>query len=128
MQMEIVGRKLISRVKLQGRRFTVFEDALVDTGAAFTVLPPETAEYLELRTDNGFPKAKLVTASGIIETPVKVLERLEVVGQEARELQVVIHKIPDPAPIKVLLGMNLIEKMRLIVDGKKNDFKLEDPA
>jgi predicted aspartyl protease len=128
MQIEILARKLISRVKLQGRRFTVFENTLVDTGASFTVLPPEMAEYLELRTDNGFPKAKLVTASGIVETPVKVLERLEVAGQEARELQVVIHKIPDPAPIRVLLGMKLIEKMRLIVDGKKNDFKLEDPA
>jgi predicted aspartyl protease len=125
--MKIVARKLISRVKLQGRRFTVFEDALMDTGAAFTVVPPETAEFLELKIDKDFPKAKLVTASGIIETPVRVLERLEVAGQEARELQVVIHKIPDPAPIKVLLGMNLIEKMKLIVDGKKNDFKLEDP-
>jgi len=125
--MKIVARKLISRVKLQGRRFTVFEDALMDTGAAFTVVPPETAEFLELKTDKDFPKAKLVTASGIIETPVRVLERLEVAGQEARELQVVIHKIPDPAPVKVLLGMNLIEKMKLIVDGKKNDFKLEDP-
>jgi hypothetical protein len=70
----------------------------------------------------------LVTASGIVEKPVKVLERLDVAGQEARELQVVIHKIPDPAPIRVLLGMNLIEKMKLIVDGKKNEFKLEDPA
>jgi predicted aspartyl protease len=126
--MKIVERKLISRVKLQGRRFTVFEDALMDTGAAFTVVPPETADYLELRTDRDFPKAKLVTASGIIEAPVKVLEMLEVAGQEARELHVVIHKIPDPAPIKVLLGMNLIEKMKLIVDGKKNEFKLEDPA
>jgi predicted aspartyl protease len=126
--MKIVARKLINRVKLQGRRFTVFEDALMDTGAAFTVVPPETAEYLELTTDRDFPKAKLVTASGIIETPVKVLERLEVAGQEARKLQVVIHRIPDPAPIKVLLGMNLIEKMKLTVDGKKNGFKLEDPA
>jgi len=59
---------------------------------------------------------------------VRVLERLEVGGREARELQVVIHKTRDPAPIKVLLAMNLIEKMKLIVDGKKNDFKLEDPA
>jgi clan AA aspartic protease (TIGR02281 family) len=125
--MKIVARKLISRVKLQGRRFTVFEDALIDTGAAYTVLPPETAEFLELEINKDFPKAKLVTASGIIETPVRVLERLEVAGREARELQVVIHKIPDPAPMKVLLGMNLIEKMKLIVDGKKNDFKLEDP-
>lgn len=85
--MKIVARKLISRVKLQGRRFTVFEDALMDTGAAFTVLPPETAEFLELKIDKDFPKAKLVTASGIIETPVRVLERLEVAGQETNPSQ-----------------------------------------
>ena len=125
--MEIIGRKLISRVRLQGMRFTVFEDALIDTGAAFTVIPPETADFLELETDKDFPKAKLVTASGIIETPVKILEKLEIAGQEAKELQVVVHRIPDPAPIKLLLGMNLIEKMKLIVDGKSNEFKLEDP-
>jgi hypothetical protein len=29
---------------------------------------------------------------------------------------------------KVLLGMNLIERMKLIVIEKKNEFKLEDPA
>jgi predicted aspartyl protease len=114
-------------VRLQGRRFTVFEDALIDTGAAFTVIPPETADFLELETDKDFPKAKLVTASGIIETPVRILEKLEIAGQEAKELQVVVHRIPDPAPIKLLLGMNLIEKMKLIVDGKSNEFKLEDP-
>jgi predicted aspartyl protease len=125
--MEIIARKLISRVRLQGRRFAVFEDALIDTGAAFTVIPPETAEFLELEIDKHFPKAKLVTASGVIETPVRILEKLEIAGQETRELQVVVHRIPDPAPIKLLLGMNLIEKMKLIVDGKSNEFKLEDP-
>jgi len=39
----------------------------------------------------------------------------------------VIHKIPDPAPIKVLLGMNFIEKVRLTVDGKEGKFDLKDP-
>lgn len=125
--MEIVERKLISRVKLQGKRYTVFEDGLIDTGAAFTVVPPETAEFLELEIDKRLPKAKLVTASGIIETPVRVLEKLEVAGLQARELQVVVHRIPDPAPMKVLLGMNLIEKMKLVVDGKSGQFTLEDP-
>jgi len=125
--MEIVARKLIGRVKLQGRGLTVFEDAIIDTGAAFTVVPPETADFLALEADKSFPKAKLVTASGIIETPVKLLGRLEIAGVEARELQVVVHRIPDPAPAKVLLGMNFIEKIRLTVDGKESKFELQDP-
>ena len=42
-------------------------------------------------------------------------------------LPVVVHKIPDPAPVKILLGMSFIEKAKLIVDGKNEMFSLEDP-
>lgn len=125
--MRIKERKLVTRVKLGGKRFHVFEDALIDTGAAFTVAPPEIADFLELETNRKIRKAKLVTASGIIETPVKILEKLEVGGVEIKRLSVVIHKIPDPAPIKVLLGMNFIEKIKLVVNGKRGAFDLKDP-
>ena len=126
--MEIKERKLLLRVKLGGRRFHVFEDALIDTGAAFTVIPPETADLLELEAKKDFLRARLVTASGIIETPVRVLETLEVASVRIERLPVVIHRIPDPAPMKVLLGMNFMERARLVVDGKKSRFELEDPT
>ena len=125
--MKIREKKLLHRVKLEGKKLCVFEDALIDTGAAFTVIPPEIADFLGLKLNKAFPKARLVTASGLIEAPVNVLERLEVADIKIERLPVVVHKIPDPAPIKVLLGMNFIEKVRLIVDGKKNEFDLRDP-
>ena len=106
----------------------VLEDALIDTGAAFTVIPPEIADLLELEVNKDRPRARLVTASGIIETPVKVLDMLEIADIKVEKLPVVIHKIPDPAPIKVLLGMNFIEKVKLIVNGKERKFDLQDPA
>ena len=99
----------------------------MDAGAAFTVIPPEIADLLELELNRDYPKATLVTASGIIETPVKVLNRIEVVDIRVEKLPVVMHKIPDPAPLKILLGMNFIEKIKLIVDGKNGTFNLEDP-
>ena len=74
-----------------------------------------------------YPRATLVTASGIIETPVRILKGIEVVGIKAYVLPVVVHKIPDPAPVKILLGMNFIEKAKLIVDGKNEMFSLGDP-
>ena len=46
--MEIVQGRLIVRVKLEGKKFNTFEDALIDTGAAFTVIPAEVADFLEL--------------------------------------------------------------------------------
>ncbi len=125
--MEIEEGKLLARVRLEGKRLRVYEDALIDTGAAFTVIPPVIADFLELETKKAFPKAILITASGLIEVPVKILERLGVSGIEIENLPVVVHKIPDPAPIKVLLGMNFIEKTRLIINGKERKFDLEDP-
>lgn len=125
--MDIREGRLLARVRLEGRRFRVFEDALIDTGAAFTVVPPATSDFLELVTNRAFPKAMLVTASGLIETPVKILEKLEISGIGIEKLPVVVHKIPDPAPIKVLLGMNFIEKVKLTIDGKEGMFNLEDP-
>jgi len=119
--------KLLVKVRLEGRRFSVFEDALIDTGASFTVIPPAMADFLELEVNRDLPKAMLVTASGLIEAPVKTIEKLEVAGIEIEKVPAVIHKIPDPAPIKVLLGMNLIEKIKLIIDGKQESFRIEDP-
>jgi len=63
--MLIRERKLVCRVGLFGKRLRVFEDALIDTGAAFTVIPPEVADFLELETDRNLPKVRLVTASGL---------------------------------------------------------------
>ena len=125
--MKINEGKLVLKVRLEGKRFKVFEDALIDTGAALTVIPPVISDFLKLETNRAFPKATLVTASGLIEAPVKILERVEISSIEIRKLPVVVHKIPDPAPIKVLLGMNLIEKIKLLINGKTNEFDLEDP-
>jgi len=125
--MRIKEKKLISRVKLIGKRFHVYEDALIDTGAAFTVIPPEVTDFLELETDRTLPKAKLVTASGLIEASVKLLVGLEIGDIKKEKLQAVAHKIPDPAPIKILLGMNFIEKVKLTVNGKEGTFNLQDP-
>jgi len=127
MRARITEGKLLVRVKLKGKRFNAFEDALIDTGAAFTVIPPAIAEFLELEPNREMPKAVLVTASGLIEVPVKTLDRIEVDGVTVDDLSVVVHKIPDPAPIKVLLGMNFIKSVKLVVDGKKNQLKIEDP-
>jgi len=125
--MKIEGRRLLVRVRLVGRTISVFENAIVDTGAAFTVVPPEIADFLELEVNREYPRATLVTASGVIETPVRILKGIEVAGVKVDLLPVVVHKIPDPAPVKILLGMNFIEKARLLVDGKNEVFSLEDP-
>jgi predicted aspartyl protease len=62
--MKIEANRLVLKVQLWGKRF-VEEDALIDTGAAFSVIPPEIDDFLELEPFE-ISKATLVTASGII--------------------------------------------------------------
>jgi len=125
--MEIVQGRLIVRAKLEGKKFSTFEDALIDTGAAFAVIPAEVADFLELGVWEKRPKVELVTASGLIKPSVRTLDRLEVGNVKIENLPVVIHEIPDPAPIKILLGMNFIERTNLLVNGKQKLFRIEDP-
>jgi len=125
--MEITQDRLITRVKLAGARFSTFEDVLIDTGAAFTVVPAEIADFLELKSYEEQPKVELVTASGLIKPSVRILERLEVGDIKMKNLPVVIHEIPDPAPIKILLGMNFIKRIELMVNGKEKSFEIQDP-
>jgi len=125
--MEMREGKLVTTVRLEGRRFTVFEDALIDTGASFTVVPPAIADFLELETYRESPRIPLTTASGLIEAPVRVLEAIKVGTQTVEGLPVVVHRIPDPAPVKVLIGMNFIHRAKLEVNGKAQTFEIEDP-
>lgn len=116
---------MVVKVQLWGKRF-VQEDALIDTGAAFSVIPPEIDDFLELEPYK-ISKATLVTASGIIKPEIKLLEKIVLDEIIIEKLPFVIHEIPDPAPIKILLGMNFIKNVNLRVNGKENAFNIEDP-
>jgi len=74
--MEIKDGKLILRVRLGGKTISIVEDALIDTGSTFTILPPEIADRLRLKAYRNMPKVNLTTASGFIEAPVRVLDRV----------------------------------------------------
>jgi predicted aspartyl protease len=58
---------------------------------------------------------------------IKLLAKIVIGEITIEKLPVVIHEIPDPAPIKILLGMNFIENIKLRVNGKENAFDIEDP-
>lgn len=125
--MKIKGNKLIVKVRLEGRKFYTLENALIDSGSAFTVISPGIADYLQLETFYKWPKISLITASGLIEPSVKVMEGIVVGKIRIKKLPVVIHEIPDPAPIKILLGMNFVQKLNLQINGKKRNFNISDP-
>jgi len=94
----------LSFTHAKGFWINVFEKSRVDINA----------QHIPSRL--GFGK---LSADSDIET--------EVANIKVETLPVVIHKIPDPAPVKILPGMNFIESVKMIVDGKNGTFDLEGP-
>ncbi len=100
-------------------------EALIDTGASITIIPPEISDLLELEEDKEMAKMKLVTASGLIEVSRKFVKEVRINNKIFKNVSVAIHQLPDPIEIKVLIGMNLIERMKLVIDGKNKEFDIE---
>jgi len=86
-----------------------------------------SADRLRLKIYKEMPKVKLTTASGFIESPVRLLDQIGIGDIRLENVPVVIPRIPDPAPIKILVGMNLLERTKLEVNGKARTFEIRDP-
>jgi len=72
--MEIKEDKLLLGVRLEGKGLQVFENVLIDTGAAFTVVPQVISDFLELETNRAFPKAILtITKPFSLQAPAKFI-------------------------------------------------------
>jgi clan AA aspartic protease (TIGR02281 family) len=125
--MKIEDGKLTVKVELCGKDSSLATDALIDTGAAFTVIPRGIADFLKLEADRARPRARLITASGVIEAPRMILRKVKLDRLEVKDLPAVVHDLPAPAPIKVLLGMSFVNKIRLEIDGKGSEFFVGDP-
>jgi predicted aspartyl protease len=59
----------------------------------------------------------LVTASGMIEAPLALIEEIEIGGAVARHVPAVIHDLPGAPPaIAGLLGLSFLERFRVNLD------------
>ena len=85
-------------------------EALVDTGAVQSVLPPEVAERLGLiplrRTEARFVNDQ------VQEVDISEVFTVELMGREAEETAMIVGS-------HVLLGVTVLEKMDLMVDARR---------
>lgn len=122
----IKEKKLETKVEFIKSKNRYATQAIFDTGSTVTIIPPEIADYLEFETDKRKPKMTIVTGSGILEVPRKIADRLKIKDIIFRDIIVGIHKVPDPIKIKVLIGMNVIEQIKLIIDGRNKKFEMQN--
>lgn len=107
------GTAIVLPGRINGEEVGAF---LLDTGTTFISLSKAVAQRLGVRSA-GNGTVHLVTAGGVIEAPLAVLEEVNVGGAIARYVPAVIHDIPGlPSSVAGLLGMSFLERFRVNLD------------
>jgi len=96
----------------------------IDTGSSITIVPPEIANYLELELDKENNTMKIVTGSGILEIPRKIAEVMKIKELIFTNFPVGVHELPKEVETRILIGMDIINQIKLIVDGKNKEFEI----
>ena len=76
----------------------------------------------ELDKEN--PTIKIVTGSGILEIPRKIVETMKIDDLIFTNFPVGIHELPKEVETRALIGMNIINQIKLIVDGRNKEFEI----
>ncbi len=116
--------KLKVKAIFSKRNLRYAEDAIIDTGSSVTIIPPEIADYLEFEPDKENPSMKIVTGSGILEIPRKIATTMKINDLVFTDFPVGVHELPKEVETKVLIGMDIINQIKLIVNGKNREFEI----
>jgi clan AA aspartic protease (TIGR02281 family) len=99
------------------RRFLI-----VDSGASFMLISPQTAKELELTIDENTPFIPMGTVSGSILTPLVTLKSVRVGKAEANNIEAVIYLMPSGGD--GLLGNSFLNKYRMVLDSIQDKMTL----
>ena len=95
---------------------TMLQEFIIDTGASSTTIPRSTAEQLGYTLDERHPRRKVVTAGGEREAYEVILPSLDLGGQTANNVRVLVLDLPNQAGLG-LLGMNLLNRFRMSLNA-----------
>ena len=103
------GTSVLVPAVLNGQSFGYF---ILDTGATFTSIRRSVAETLGVTSSGN--TVRLITASGMIQAPLAVIDEVGIGGAVARHVPVVVHDLPNtPSNVIGLLGLSFLERFRV---------------
>ncbi len=116
------GEKLILKVRLVNGDYSYLTHGLLDTGSSVTIISKEIAKFLRLPDDPVRPRETLVTGSGVITVEQKSVEQFFVGHDRYPGVRVRVHDLPKNSKFPILIGMNVISRMRISINGPKKTF------
>jgi len=106
---------------LQTRRILM----ALDTGATYTIIPWDIAEAIGYEPAYSRKKVTIITASGIEKAPLIVVDRISVLGKEAKNVECVVHDLPEQSRIDGLLGLSFLRRFKICIDFKSGLLEIE---
>lgn len=86
---------------------------LVDTGASYTVITPQTARALGVDLTDDLQTVPVTTANGTVEAPLVTLKQVSLGGMQVQNVQAVVADLGDAPQLSGLLGMSFFQGMEI---------------
>ena len=103
-------------VQIQGPITKRIIKMALDTGATFTMIPPEIARDIGHDPALSKRRIEISTASGLILAPLFKVKSISCLGTELKDVEVVCHNLPPESPVEGLLGLNFLIHLPAFVE------------
>jgi clan AA aspartic protease (TIGR02281 family) len=115
------GTAILIPARVNGEPIGAF---ILDTGATFMTLSRTAAERLGVSSSGA--SVRLITANGVVQAPLAVLNEVDVGGALAHLVPVVIQDLANAPPTIIgLLGLSFLERFRVNLDSSAGLLILE---
>lgn len=104
---------IILPVKLCGPPGDRWAQAILDTGATYTMFPPAVLKSIGVVPVPQVETVKIITASSIEYVPLFRIPRMEIFGCGLENIPVVSHLLPPGTPAQGLIGINVLQHFDL---------------
>lgn len=107
------GSSVLLPAKVNGQSIGFF---ILDTGATYTTISRLVAGKLGISIVGG-GSVNLITANGVVQAPLALLDEVEIGGATSLHVPAVVHDLPNaPQNLVGLLGLSFLERFRVNLD------------
>ncbi len=85
----------------------------LDTGASLTMVSFDSATAIGIDPAQSNRKVNVTTGNGVIWAPIIIIPRFQTLGQEIKNLEVVVHDLPREGIVDGLIGLNFLKHFHL---------------
>ena len=128
MQSQLGTPIVIRRLRLCGPTGEREIDAILDTGAAHTVIAWDVAKDIGYAPAVSQSRVPVMTGNGVIEAPLITVERIELEDLQVKAATVICHDIPEIAGIEGLIGLSFLQHFRTVIDYPSGTLEITAPT